>query len=242
MSVSIDMLFASEDMTLNISTASSADIGSVGDVSVFIGMLYIDGEMTINFSGLSADSVVIDQLVMPADSLLTFKRNGWEKITIHELYTTQSSVIIGMDHAVLTNGVTVYEPIVEATEVERLSPSEATVSFTSDETGSYYYMVADRWMKDPQIDTSGYGELCIADEEITLHLTGLSRGRQYVYIAVTDLLNAVSYPVMIAIPAYPDPPQTGDSSHPEWWAALMIVSLCGLTALIVHRRRQGRTR
>lgn len=144
MSVSIDMLFASEDMTLNISTASSADIGSVGDVSVFIGMLYIDGEMTINFSGLSADSVVIDQLVMPADSLLTFKRNGWEKITIHELYTTQSSVIIGMDHAVLTNGVTVYEPIVEATEVERLSPSEATVSFTSDETGSYYYMVADR--------------------------------------------------------------------------------------------------
>ena len=38
-----------------------------------------------------------------------------------------------MDHAVLTNGVTVYEPIVEVTEVKRLSHSEATVTFTSDE-------------------------------------------------------------------------------------------------------------
>lgn len=138
-------------------------------------MLYIDGEMTINFSGLSAGSVVIDRVVMPADSLLTFRRSGGEKITIRELYTTQSSVIIGLDHAAITNGVTVYEPIVEAVEVKRISSSEATVTFTSDETGSYYYMVTDRWMEEPQIDTSGEGEPCIADEELTLHLTGACR-------------------------------------------------------------------
>ena len=239
-SVSIDTLFVSEDMTLNISTGSSADIGSVGDVSVSIGMLYIDGEMTINFSGLPADSVVIDQVVMPADSMLTFKRNGGEKITIHELYTTQSSVLIGLDYAVITNGVTVYEPIVKAARVERLGPSEAAVTFTSDETSTYYYMVSDRWMKNPPIDTSGDGELCIADEETTLHLTGLSRGKLYVYIAVKDILNAVSYPVMISIPAYLHLPQTGDSSHPGGWAVLMIGSLCGLTALMVCRRRQDR--
>ena len=113
-SVSIWALFADENMTVNLSAASSDDVGSVGEVSVSIGMLYIDGEMTINFSGLSAGSVVIDRVVMPADSLLTFRRSGGEKITIRELYTTQSSVIIGLDHAAITNGVTVYEPIVEA--------------------------------------------------------------------------------------------------------------------------------
>lgn len=147
-----------------------------------------------------------------------------------------------MDHAVLTNGVTVYEPIIEVTEVERLSHSEATVTFTSDEPGSYYYLVMDRWLEDPQIDTSGEGEPCIANEEITLELTGLPRGRQYVYIVVKDPMDAVSDPVMIAIPAYPDPPRTGDGSQPGWWAALMVVSLCGLTALMVSRRRQDRAR
>lgn len=79
-SVSIWALFADENMTVNLSAASSDDVGSVGEVSVSIGMLYIDGEMTINFSGLSAGSVVIDRVVMPADSLLTFRRSGGEKI------------------------------------------------------------------------------------------------------------------------------------------------------------------
>lgn len=55
-------------------------------------------------------------------------------------------------------------------------------------------------------------------------------------------MDAVSDPVMIAIPAYPDPPRTGDGSQPGWWAALMVVSLCGLTALMVSRRRQVRSR
>lgn len=239
-SLSIGALFAAEEMTVHISAASPADVGSVGDVRVSIGMLYIDGEMTVNLTGLPEGSVTIDRLVMPADSRLTIRRNGGAKLTIHELYTTQSSVIIGMDHAVLTNGVTVYEPIVKAKRVERLSPSEATITFSSDETGSYYYMVSDRWMEEPRIDTSGAGDPCVADEEITLRLTGLSGGRQYVYFVVKDILNAVSDPVMISIPAYPDPPRTGDGSHPGWWAALMIASLCSLTALAVNRRRQGR--
>ena len=95
-------------------------------------------------------------------------------------------------------------------------------------------------MEDPRIDTSGAGDPCVADEEITLRLTGLSGGRQYVYFVVKDILNAVSDPVMISIPAYPDPPRTGDGSHPGWWVALMIASLCSLTALAVNRRRQGR--
>lgn len=55
-------------------------------------------------------------------------------------------------------------------------------------------------------------------------------------------MDAVSDPVMIAIPAYPDPPRTGDGSQPGWLAALMVVSLCGLTALMVSRRRQDRAR
>lgn len=241
-SVSIGALFAEENTTVNLTALAPDDTGKVAEMSVSIGTLYVEGKTTLNLSGMPEGSVVIDRVVMPANSLLTITRNGGARVTIHELYTTQSSLIIGMDHAVLTNGVTVYEPIIEVTEVERLSHSEATVTFTSDEPGSYYYLVMDRWLEDPQIDTSGEGEPCIANEEITLELTGLPRGRQYVYIVVKDPMDAVSDPVMIAIPAYPDPPRTGDGSQPGWWAALMVVSLCGLTALMVSRRRQDRAR
>lgn len=185
-SVSIGALFAEENTTVNLTALAPDDTGKVAEMSVSIGTLYVEGKTTLNLSGMPEGSVVIDRVVMPANSLLTITRNGGAKVTIHELYTTQSSLIIGMDHAVLTNGVTVYEPIIEVTEVERLSHSEATVTFTSDEPGSYYYLVMDRWLEDPQIDTSGEGEPCIANEEITLELTGLPRGRQYVYIVVKD--------------------------------------------------------
>ena len=176
-SVSIGALFAEENTTVNLTALAPDDTGKVAEMSVSIGTLYVEGKTTLNLSGMPEGSVVIDRVVMPANSLLTITRNGGAKVTIHELYTTQSSLIIGMDHAVLTNGVTVYEPIIEVTEVERLSHSEATVTFTSDEPGSYYYLVMDRWLEDPQIDTSGEGEPCIANEEIALELTGLPRGR-----------------------------------------------------------------
>lgn len=122
-SVSIGALFAEENTTVNLTALAPDDTGKVAEMSVSIGTLYVEGKTTLNLSGMPEGSVVIDRVVMPANSLLTITRNGGAKVTIHELYTTQSSLIIGMDHAVLTNGVTVYEPIIEVTEVERLSHS-----------------------------------------------------------------------------------------------------------------------
>lgn len=102
-------LFAEENTTVNLTALAPDDTGKVAEMSVSIGTLYVEGKTTLNLSGMPEGSVVIDRVVMPANSLLTITRNGGAKVTIHELYTTQSSLIIGMDHAVLTNGVTVYE-------------------------------------------------------------------------------------------------------------------------------------
>jgi hypothetical protein len=213
-----------------------------GNVSVSIGTLYVDGNMTINISGLLADDVVIDRVIMPANSVLTVTKNGGENITIGELITTQSSVIIGSDYVNII-AVDVYEPLIAEKEVKRLSHSEATVTFTCDETGSYYYAVAGRWEKAPTLDTSGEGQPCSANEEITLHLTGISSGEQYVYLAIKDEMGAICDPVVIAIPVYEDLSPIEDTSggqpvdlsqdltivFPGDWEALTDIRIDGIS-------------
>lgn len=194
-----------------LSTSALTVKRNAGNVSVSIGTLYIEEDMTIHISGLLAGDVVIDRVVMPADSVLTITKDGGENLTIGELVTTQSSVIIGADYADI-NSVDVYEPVIEKKEVKRLSHSEAAVTFTSDEAGSYYYAVAGRWEEAPELDTSGKGQPCAANEEITLHLTGLSSGEQYVYLAVRDEMNAVCDPIIISIPVYEDLSPVEDTS------------------------------
>ncbi|MEN6325731.1 MAG: S-layer homology domain-containing protein [Syntrophomonas sp.] len=91
-------------------------------------------------------------------------------------------------------------PVLTAGGVSRSSDSEATVNFTSDEAGQYYYGVVAEGAAVPAIDTSGPGTACGTSEE-TITLTSLTAGGRDIYIKVKDAAGNVSGVLKITIPS-----------------------------------------
>jgi uncharacterized repeat protein (TIGR02543 family) len=103
------------------------------------------------------------------------------------------------------------EPIVDATaptlssgSATRDSETAATVKFTSDEAGSYYYAVVESGASEPEIDTTGAGTSCDTTEQ-TISLTTLTAGAKDIYIVAKDAAGNVSGKLKITIPAYIQP-------------------------------------
>lgn len=95
-------------------------------------------------------------------------------------------------------------PVLTAGTVSRTSTS-ATVRFTSDTAGQYYYAVAASGGARPTIDTSSTGTACSTGEN-TINLTGLTVGAQGIYIIVKDETGYISINTFyISIPAYVPP-------------------------------------
>lgn len=85
----------------------------------------------------------------------------------------------------------------------RDSETTATVKFTSDEAGSYYYVVDSNSTAPGSIDTTTTaGTSCKANEETEISIDSLSNGVQYIHIVVKDAVGNVSQPLTIQIPAY----------------------------------------
>ncbi len=82
----------------------------------------------------------------------------------------------------------------------RTGETTATVKFTSNEAGSYYYVVDSSETLSDSIDTSGEGTSCSANTETTITLDSLSG--EYIHIVVKDAVNNVSNVLTIPIPAY----------------------------------------
>ena len=82
----------------------------------------------------------------------------------------------------------------------RKSDTEATVKFTSDEVGTYYYEVVDDNSAAPTIETTGTGTACDTSEQ-TISLNALTAGAKDIYIIVKDESNNVSTALKIDIPA-----------------------------------------
>ena len=91
-------------------------------------------------------------------------------------------------------------PTLSNGSVTRDSATTATVKFTSDEAGSYYYVLDNSETAPDSIDTSGEGSSCNANEETTITLDSLSG--EYIHIVVKDAVNNVSNVLTIPIPAY----------------------------------------
>lgn len=90
----------------------------------------------------------------------------------------------------------------------RDSATTATVKFTSNEAGSYYYEVVNSGENQPTIDTDGTGTTCGTTEQ-TISLTSLSgAGAKDLYIVVKDAAGNVSQSLKIEIPAYTVVPKT----------------------------------
>lgn len=98
--------------------------------------------------------------------------------------------------------VDITAPTLSNGSATRDSETSATVKFTSDEAGTYYYVVAESGVETPDIDTTGTGTACVSGEN-TISLTSLSdAGAKDIYIVAKDAAENVSQPLKIEIPAY----------------------------------------
>ncbi|WP_191399304.1 S-layer homology domain-containing protein [Flavonifractor sp. An306] len=87
----------------------------------------------------------------------------------------------------------------------RTSETNATVTFTSDEAGDYYYEVVESGETAPTIDTTGTGTSCASGAN-TIFLTTLSgAGAKDLYMVAKDAAGNVSDTLQIKIPEYIPP-------------------------------------
>lgn len=77
------------------------------------------------------------------------------------------------------------EPSITLWEISRTSNTNATLKFTSNEMGTYYYEIMEHGEDPPTIDTSATGKACIIGEN-TVNLTSLSSGTTGIHIRVKD--------------------------------------------------------
>ena len=89
----------------------------------------------------------------------------------------------------------------------RDSETAATVKFTSDEAGEYYYAVVESGDTAPTIDTTVAGTSCDTTEQ-TISLNNLTAGAKDIYIVAKDAAGNVSQSLKIEIPAYTVVPKT----------------------------------
>lgn len=98
--------------------------------------------------------------------------------------------------------VDITAPTLSAGSATRDSETTAIVKFTSDEAGTYYYVVAESGAETPDIDTTGTGTACVSGEN-TISLTSLSdAGAKDIYIVAKDAVGNVSSSLKIEIHAY----------------------------------------
>lgn len=102
--------------------------------------------------------------------------------------------------------IDITDPIITAGDVNRTSDTEATVKFTSSESGQYYYEAVDDNAGDPNIDTSGPGLYC-GTTEVTFQAV-LTPGAKDLWIYVKDAAGNVGK-LKIDIPACPLDTPTG---------------------------------
>ena len=94
--------------------------------------------------------------------------------------------------------VTAPELVSIPNSTERTSDTTATIKFTSNEAGKYFYSLSSA----DDVDTDSAG-IAMFNGENTLNITGLTAGDATVYIKAKDVLgNATESALEIAIPAY----------------------------------------
>ena len=111
--------------------------------------------------------------------------------------------------------IEISNPVADATaptltpdSVTRGSETAATVKFTSDEAGEYYYAVVESGSDGPTIDTTGDGTTCISGTN-TISISDLTdTAAKDIYIVAKDAAGNESVKLKIEIPAYTVVPKT----------------------------------
>ncbi|MEK5040811.1 DUF4073 domain-containing protein [Sporosarcina sp. FSL K6-3457] len=112
-----------------------------------------------------------------------------------------------------TGGADTVAPVLTAGTAERTSDATATVKFTSNEAGEYYYSVIAVGEPVPTLDTNGIG-VATTTEETIISLIGLASGVQDIYIQVKDAAGNISIALKIEIPIYSGMAGEGTEANP----------------------------
>ncbi|QVY61280.1 S-layer homology domain-containing protein [Cytobacillus gottheilii] len=92
--------------------------------------------------------------------------------------------------------------ILTSGSISRTSEKNATVTFTSNKSGSYYYAVVNDGADAPIIDTTGEGTPIVENVDTPISLTSLTADPQDLYVVVKDETNNLSNLLKIDIPHY----------------------------------------
>ncbi|QRN84794.1 S-layer homology domain-containing protein [Clostridia bacterium] len=172
---------------------ANGDIKIYGDYTaiqgpmVFEGTITVDGAMSIQtedrfvYIGSSNNWITVSQFTVPTtkDGYTTYTGTGGT------LWVKDSNIA----------------PSLVAGEVTRTSDEDATVKFTSDKAGDYFFDVVDSGDDEPAIDTTVAGSSCDTLEQ-TIALDSLTPGAKDIYIVVKDSANNISDMLKIMIPEY----------------------------------------
>ena len=101
-------------------------------------------------------------------------------------------------------------PLLSNGSATRSSKTAATVKFTSNEAGNYFYTVVDHGAAVPTVDTSKSGTSAVQGEN-TITLSNLTEDARDIYIVVVGASGGESAALKVEIPAYGSGSETPDT-------------------------------
>ena len=141
------------------------------------------GDATDDFKWRNGDVMCRMSVNTPVTFTVTAENGDVKEYTIEVKYDAPNA-------PELTNGT-----------AERTSDKEATVKFTSDEAGMYYYAVVNKGATTPTVDTTKNGKNAVAGEN-TITLNNLTAGAREIYIVVKNAGGVESAALKVDIPAF----------------------------------------
>ena len=182
-------------------TTENLTNGEVG--TLYTAKLEADGDTPITWD-LASDSFLPAGLSLSADGTISGKPTTADTYT----FTVTATNASGSDSKEYTIQIAAKSdttpPMLTAGTVNRTSDTDATVTFTSDEAGTYFYEVVNSGEGAPADITSGTIYTLTSDTNI-ITLTNLTAGAKDIYIVAKDAAGNQSATLKIEIPTYVEP-------------------------------------
>lgn len=173
--------------------------------------IYLAGKSAVTASSLASGAKIGVTAEQPKDGLTVLKAANGSSLKeqakyftydAKDLYTINSNGQLEKATADDTTPPTLAEVF-----AERISDSEANITFTSDEKGTYYYRV-----DNAAVNTSKGGAALEENVDVVLKLTGLSAGAHTVYIVAIDDAGNQSETLEVDVPALEKEPMIANAS------------------------------
>ncbi|HEX3030287.1 MAG TPA: S-layer homology domain-containing protein, partial [Clostridia bacterium] len=198
--------------------------------------------LSVTASGITVTAPVGDTYEYSKDGGVSWQSSAYFTGLVHATSYTITARLKGTTTKNASNAssgstatfMDITAPSLTAGAAVRTSDTAATVKFTSNEAGGYYYSIVADGAPTPSIDTSGAGINCTTAEAVITNPIGITTGAKDIYIKVKDAAGNVSNALKIDIPAYVAPvisnppapavPKTEPETKPEEKKIIVLVN------------------